>query len=113
MILTTEQLEEGLKKVVLNGRLDLKGVLEIEEEFTTFTAADNDGVIVDLGGVDFIASVAIRLLISSAKRKVALGGKMVLFGAQSAIQEMLDVSGIVKLIPLVKDEASARIAAKP
>lgn len=111
MNLITEPLEEGLKKVALNGRLDLKSVLEIEDQFTAFTTNDDSGVIVDLGSVDFIASIAIRLLIASAKAKAARGGRMVLFGAQPAIQEMLDVSGIVKLIPLFEDEATARNAA--
>lgn len=110
MELVTDKQAGGVKRVVLNERLDLKNILDIQDDFTAFTATDASPVIIDLAGVDFIASIGMRMIISCAKANAALGGKFVLYGAQPLVREELETVGIDRLIPLFDDEKSALAA---
>ncbi|RQW83939.1 MAG: anti-sigma factor antagonist [Methylococcus sp.] len=112
MYMKTEQLDNGLKRVALSGRFDLPSVVEQGDAFTAFTTGDDSGVIVDLSGVDFMASVAIRLLITCAKAKAARGGKFVMHSADPLILDALDVSGITQLIPILPDYPAAEAAVR-
>lgn len=107
MDITSEQLAEGLKCIRLAGRLDMKNTLDIDMRFTALTATDSGKIIVDLGQVEFIASIGMRLLISCAKANAARGGKMALANLQPLVKETLETAGIDSLIPLYADEASA------
>ncbi len=91
----------------LGGRLDLKGAGEIELRFTSLTSTNSHKVMVDMSGVDFVASIGMRLLLSCAKAKAARGGKMVLFGVQPMVLEALQTAGIDTLIPMLGDESAA------
>jgi anti-sigma B factor antagonist len=96
----------------LSGRLDMKGTGEIEQRFTVLAAADSKHIVVDLSGVDFIASIGMRLLLSCAKAKSNRGGLLVLSAPQALVSEALEMAGIDSLIPTHADEAGA-LAALP
>jgi len=106
MFLKKELVEGGVTLIVLTGRFDLQAVVEVGDEFTA-QVTDGSGVVIDVRGVNFMASVAIRLLITTAKQNAAKGGKMVMYGADPLIMESLSVSGIAKLIPLFEDYPAA------
>lgn len=109
MQLTTEELGEGLRKAVLVGRLDIAGSAAIDVPFNAL-ASSQKGVIVDLAGVDFLASLGIRTLLASAKALQRRGGRLVLLSPQPAVFEVLEVSGVLDLMPVFTDEAEARKA---
>lgn len=69
----------GLRIIKLSGRLDIIGTGEIETKFAGYSAGDGVRLAVDLSGVDFLASIGIRLLMLTAKSIVSRGGKLVLF----------------------------------
>jgi anti-anti-sigma factor len=77
MNLDVAELENGITKVTLSGRLDIEGALKIDNEFNTIVE-DKKKVVVDLSEVPFIASLGIRTLITGAKATANHGGKMVL-----------------------------------
>lgn len=110
MEINVSELEGGIKCIALNGRLDMKNSLEIDTRFTALTATGHGPVLVDLSGVEFIASIGMRLLLSNAKALGQRGGRMVLAGAQPLVAEALTTAGIDTLIPLCADAAEARAA---
>jgi anti-anti-sigma factor len=91
----------------LAGRLDLAGTGEIDLRFTSLASTNDDDVLVDMGGVEFVASIGMRLLLSNAKAKAARGGRMVLFGVRPLVREALETAGIDTLIPIYADEPAA------
>ncbi|MCV2368318.1 STAS domain-containing protein [Roseateles oligotrophus] len=95
------------KCVRLDGRLDATGADQIGVRFTASTAATGQHAIIDLAAVPFIASMGIRLLISSARALHAKGAKMVLFGAQEMVQDLLEQAAVDQIIPLVATEQQA------
>ena len=107
MRLSTRELTHRLTRVSLEGRLDMQGTLAIEPDLVALAAADGARLLIDLGGVDYLASYGIRLLVHCAKENAAVGGGMALFGAQGMVRETLLMAGIPRLIPLCADEAAA------
>jgi anti-anti-sigma factor len=110
MDISFEQLSDGIKLVKLAGRLDMMGAQSIDLKFTSGVATADAGVVVDLSGVSFLASLGIRTLISPAKALKARGGRMVLLNPQPLVVEVLKVSGLLGILP-VYTELSEAVAA--
>jgi anti-anti-sigma factor len=102
---------DDVMKLVLKGRLDAPGVDRIETPFSAAAASGGRHAVVDLSGVTFAASMAIRLFISVGRAKAGRGRKFILYGAQPPVREVLDHAGLAELIPIVADEAAALRAA--
>lgn len=107
MELEVTEVEGSNNCIRLNGRLDAAGADQIGVRFTASTAATGRHAIVDLTGVPFVASMGIRLLISSARALNAKGGKLVLFGAQELVQDLLEQAAVDQIIPLVATQQQA------
>jgi anti-sigma B factor antagonist len=107
MEISFEQLSDNIKLVTLVGRLDMMGAQSIDLKFTSGVATGVSGVVVDLSGVSFLASLGIRTLISPAKALKARGGKMVLLNPQPLVLEVLKVSGLTAILPVYTDVAEA------
>ena len=103
-----EDLAEGLRRIRLGGRLDMVGVGEVEMRFTSLAASKPVGVLVDLTGVSFLASVGLRCIIQSAKALEMKGGHMALLvGDNALVRSTLETVGIADIIPVFSDEAAA------
>ena len=111
--LQTEQMNDGTMKINLLGRLDILGTNAIDLRFTSLTATRKANVIVDLSGVDFLASMGVRLLLSNAKALASRGGKMVICKPDPMVRKVLETTGTDAIIPLYDDVDSAHQALKP
>ncbi len=107
MELETAEAGDAATKIILRGRLDVAGVDRIETRFTALSAAAGRNTLVDLSGVSFIASMGIRMLIAAARGMQLKKRKMVVFGAQPLVKEVLDTVNLSAMIPVVADEAEA------
>ena len=107
MDMQIDPLDGGITAVRLNGRLDLAGADAIGLRFTAATASAAQPTVVDLAGVEFIASMGMRLLISSARGLGAKGRRMALFGAQPLVQAVFDDAALDQLMPVCATEAEA------
>jgi anti-anti-sigma factor len=107
MELTTEQLADGVERIILSGRMDSEGTRAIDLRFTSLTTTRPAQIVVDFSEVSFLASIGIRTLISSARALARRGGRMVLAGPQPIVEEVLRLGGIDSLIPVYADVASA------
>ena len=105
--MTTTDLAGPVTGVRLAGRLDAPGADRIDIKFTAVVVARGHDAIIDLSGVTFIASMGLRLLISTARALALKKRTMVLFGAAEMVQEVLDDAAIDQIIPIVATEADA------
>ncbi len=101
------ELAGPLTCVRLEGRLDAPGADLIGTRFTASVVAAGRHAVVDMSGVGFLASMGIRLLISSARGLKAKGSRMVLFGAQEMVAEILSQAGVDQIIDVAGTEAEA------
>jgi len=112
MNLQIEQVGEGIKYLVLEGRMDLAGTQAIDHRFTAATATTAAPVVVDLAQVSFLASIGIRTLLQSAKALKQRGGRMVLLNPSEQVESVLRSTGIADIIPIFRDLDSACAAAR-
>lgn len=96
-------------RIALDGRLDTAGVSKIEMQFSALVGVAAKPVIVDLTSVSFLASLAVRMFISTGRVLAARGGRMVLFGPTPEVAEIIEVMGLGEIIPVVADEGAALI----
>jgi anti-anti-sigma factor len=96
-------------RIVLTGRLDLAGSAKIDLPFSA-TAGSNRNILVDMSGVTFVASIGIRTLVLGAKTVQRRGGRLLLINPQSEVEQVLEMTGVLDLLPVVRDEAQAMAA---
>ncbi|HSV71488.1 MAG TPA: STAS domain-containing protein [Methylibium sp.] len=93
--------------VRLDGRLDALGADAIGVRFSAAVAAPGRPAVVDLSGVSFVASMGLRLLISTARALHSKGATLVLFGAQDAVRQVLEEASIDQIIPVAASREQA------
>ncbi len=94
-------------KVLLTGRLDTAGVSRIERTFAAEIVPLGKAAIVDLSQVAFLASLGVRMLISTTRALVGKGGKLVLYGANAAVREIIETTSLHEIVPVATTEAEA------
>jgi anti-anti-sigma factor len=103
---------ENLRRIMISGRLDMPGTDSVAAQLAELIAAPKKGVVVDLSAVNFLASIGIRALITSAKTVQQRGGKMVLVvNKGSTVMMSLQATGIDLLMPVFSSASDAERAA--
>ena len=101
-----------LRRIEISGRLDTPGMNSIASQLVELTSAPKKGVVVDLTGVKFLASIGIGALITSAKAVQQRGGKMVLVvNDGSTVRMSLEATGVDQLVSVFKRVEDAERAA--
>jgi anti-sigma B factor antagonist len=112
MPIAIEDLEGGVTKVVLSGRIDIAGASAIDMPMSV-VAGSRRAVIVDLSAVEFMASMGLRALVVAAKSVASKRGRMVLLAPRVDVEDVIRTAGIDELIPIHRTEAEAMAAVKP
>jgi anti-anti-sigma factor len=110
MNMVVEPVIPGVVKVILDGRLDIAGAAAIDLQFSAI-AGSHKGVVVDLAGVSFLASIGIRTLLLGAKSVQRRGGCFVLLNPVDEVGRVLEVMGMTDLMPIYRDADAALAAA--
>jgi|SRR5579871_192818 len=117
MHLTYTDLPDGTRKIDLFGRLDIEGANAIDARLTSLIAVRQVFVVVDLEGVEFLASIGIATLVRNAKAVRLREGHMVFLNPRPNVAEVLASTRIDQMIPVFHDlaqaQAGVRAAPKP
>lgn len=100
--------DDSLTHVRLVGRLDAAGAEAVGLRFTAAVAASQRPALVDFSGVDFVASMGMRLLISAARALKQKGAALCLYSPRPEVREVLEDAAIDQLIELATDVEDAR-----
>jgi anti-sigma B factor antagonist len=98
--------------IELPARLDAVGVAAIEGQLAEVAAAHKGKVLADLSQVTFVASLALRMLLTTLKAVQPLGGDLRLAGLQPQIAEIFRKSRFDTLFKIYNDRESAIAAYK-
>jgi anti-anti-sigma factor len=98
---------EGVKKVILVGRLDTAGVSLIETRFAAGVASAGRHTMVDLTQVEFLASLGVRMLITTTRALSGRGARLVMYGATPPVMEIIETMGFSDIVPVVDSESEA------
>lgn len=109
MAISTEEIAPGINKVVLDGSLDIAGAAAIDLRMNVIGGASK-ALLVDLQQVSFIGSMGLRALVAPARSILGRKGKMVIFGPNELVEQVLKTSGIDTMIPIYHDYDAALAA---
>ena len=90
--------------VRLQGRIDVLTSPIAEKQLLNLVDSGESKILLNCAGVTYISSAGIRMFLMLAKKLDAASGKIILCSATDFISEMLKISGIESVVPLVKDE---------
>lgn len=96
--------------VELPARLDAVGVASIESDLSETIAGHQGKVLVDLSNVSFVASLALRMMLTNLKSVQQLGGDLRLSGLQPQISEIFRKSRFDTLFKIYPDRETALAA---
>jgi len=88
--------------VKLSGRLDIEGTARVEDEFRSALQDAWRGAVVDMEEVDFITSMGLRMLMTSAHDLLKRGGRLIVLKPQWRVRESLEISGLDKAIAVAE-----------
>ena len=112
MQLQVDDSRAGVVNVSLQGRLDTFGVDEIETRLTTHLVPSGAHAIVDLSKVTFLGSGGLRMFIAIARALGRKGGKLVLYGAQPLVAQVLETTSLNDIVPVRADATAAAAVAR-
>jgi anti-anti-sigma factor len=95
------------KRVTLVGRLDILGSEKIDLQLAV-VAGSGTSIVVDLGGVDFLGSLAMRHLVLAAKARKSR--TLVLLNPRPLVRDALTKAELVTILPIVQSEDEAKAA---
>ena len=97
------------------GELDLYTVPRLDEGLRGVTAVPGSRVVVNLTGVAYVDSTALKVLTDNQKRVRQYGGEIVLVASQPTIVKIFKITGLDAVLPTVATEGEAveRIRALP
>ena len=112
MDLTFEDLDDGVRRINLTGRMDVEGTGEIDLKFTSLSASKQAWVVVDLSGVDYMSSIGLGTLVRSAAAQIRRKGKLVVLSPQPHVERVLETTRINEVVAVYHDFDAARRAVR-
>ena len=109
MQISTEELDGGITKIALDGRLDIAGAAVVDLKMNV-VAGSAQKLLIDLQKVTFLGSMGLRSIVLPARAVHSRGGKVVLFAPGEMVESVLKTSGIDSMLPIHHDLAAALAA---
>jgi anti-anti-sigma factor len=97
----TVRVEQDGEALVVSamGELDLVNASTLEAALRKAIAGDASGVILDLGGVTFVDSAGLRMVLLMAKQSLRNGGRLRLLRGSAPVERVAQGSGVRHLLP--------------
>jgi anti-anti-sigma factor len=108
MQLQHDDLEDGVRLVRLNGRLDLEGSEAVDLKLTSLCGTRKGFVVIDMSGVEFMSSIGVSVLVRVARACSQRQGRLVLLSPRANVQDVLVRTQIDQIIPIYADLPTAR-----
>jgi len=107
--LTTEHVGDVLV-IGMPSRLDAVGVAAIENQLSEAITAHKGKTLADMSGVSFVASLALRMMLTNLKSIQSMGGDLRLSGMQPQITDIFRKSRFDTLFKIYSDREEALAA---
>lgn len=85
--------------ITVSGELDLASAPELEAELLAAEASDARTIMLDLGGMQFIDSTGLRLLLTANARSRADSGRLVLLRPSDDVFRVFEIAGLSTRLP--------------
>ncbi len=94
-------------RVALIGRLDTAGAGQLEAGFGAAVVAKGRPTVIDLAEVPFLASLGVRMFISTARSLAFKGARMAVFNASPEVMDVIETTQLYEIVPVATSEVEA------
>ena len=94
-------------KIAIEGRLDSATAPEAEKEIEAALPEKTASVVFDLGGLDYISSAGLRVVLKTRKRVEQAGGKVVVANMQAPVAKVFEIANILMSTDIFNSVESA------
>ena len=92
---------EGIAKIVLQGRFDFGAHRDFKSSYESpLGAADVHELEIDMGGVEYLDSSALGMLLILKERAGATNKRVAITNCRGAVRQVLDIANFSKLFPI-------------
>jgi anti-anti-sigma factor len=109
MQLSTQDMDGGVTRVELDGRMDIAGAAAVDMKMNLI-AGSAKKLLIDLQKVTFLGSMGLRSIVLPARAVLSKGGKVVIYAPTEMVESVLKASSIDSLLPIHHDLATATAA---
>jgi anti-anti-sigma factor len=95
---TKTLIEAGIPVLFVEGRLDHAAAAELETAVNRYVTGTNGPLVIDLSGVDYLSSAALKVFASLAAGRDSRDGGLRLRAPSTAARLALELSGLDALI---------------
>lgn len=92
---------DGARWISLEGELDHEGCAEIRDRFDEAVREGEGDVIVEMGGVTFLASMGVGMLLKARETLAGQGRKIKLAGVRTPVRKALELMNLLKVFEQV------------
>jgi len=103
MELKTIRSDHQLTHIALIGKFDLAGVQQVEMKITAGVAARGKPAIIDLSETTYLASLGLRVLLTTARALAGKGTKLVLLNPSAPVLQVLQLGKLDAILPIETD----------
>ncbi len=98
--MTIDRVQDGTRLTIsLSGRLETSTAPELQEVVDNQLKGVTD-VCIDMGGVEYVSSAGLRVLLSATKKMRAGGGSMRVRNINPTVMEVLTITGFNKILTI-------------
>lgn len=83
-------------RVVAKGDVDLDTAPRLAQAIGALIDEGATLIVLDAGGIDFLDSSGLRVIVNCDNRLSAAGGRLLIDGISGAVQRVLEVSGLIE-----------------
>ena len=98
MLELDETSEAGVTVLSPWGRLDSDTSPKLGVRLDALAQTGHGRLVLDLGGIDFVSSAGLRVILAAMKKAQAAQGRFALCSLQPAVQEVLEIAGFSSLL---------------
>ncbi len=103
----TTRTQDDVTLIALAGNLDSNTSPQAQQALDGILARGGRKMAVDFTALDYISSAGLRVLLGTAKRLLAAGGALHLFGLNETVREVFDISGFSTILTVCATEDDA------
>lgn len=108
MSLPLRETQHGDRTLVeLTGKMDASTTPEIEARLLALIRSGSKFLVLDFGGVTYLASSGLRMLLVIVRTVASLEGRLILSGLDATMSDTLEVTGFLPYFQTVPTSAEA------
>jgi anti-sigma B factor antagonist len=98
--------------IAVSGRIDATTSPDLESVLNNLIDQKKTEIVLDLGGVEYVSSVGLRVLLTTLKKVRPQRGDMKLVSLQPFVKEVFEITGFTRLFSIYSNLSEALFCVK-